>query len=189
MSEKLRIAKATAGLLGTLGYSLKAVRKFREGEYEEGMNHIAEAIGTAVKYWDDIDYTWNQLRGAVDNIWGTSHQSVMTVVQAPRFENGFFTGKWFSSDRRLVEFLYHDAATNAVSLCSPRSTAGYNVYTGGIDLEREVLVWTGYNSANHELLIVGSPDHEGHNIYCHTWQRNRRTDQFGVVDQFLISRM
>jgi hypothetical protein len=190
MSEKIRIAKATTGILRALGYSVDAVEYFKKKKYKEGMQDVAQAVGTVVRCWDDIDYTWNQLKDAVDQIWGTNYQSVVAVVQAPDFEHGFFTGKWFSSDRRQVELLYHNSLTNAISLCSPKATSpGYSVYTGGIDLELGVLVWTGYNSTNHQLLIIGTPDYGGDNIYCHTWYRDPKANQFNVVEQFSISRM
>ncbi len=133
----MRIAKTTGSILLTLGYSLKAVDSFRQGKYGESLSDVVNALKTVDKSWNDIDYTWNQLRDTTNAIIGSNHSSAIAAAQAKQNPYGFFTGKWKSSDRHNIEFIYYGKNINAIFLYSPRATGpGYNVYTGGIDLER-----------------------------------------------------
>jgi len=64
----------------------------------------------------------------------------------------------------------------------------YNVYKGVIDLDLELLVFTGFNSQGQELVVIGRPDNEGHRIECESWCRNRGTNQIAFMDRFVLAR-
>ena len=189
MSNETTIVRTVGSILSILGYTLKAIGKLKEKKYEEGFGNLAAALSTTVLEWENIQSSWEQI-----------HITTKPFVQLPtttssqleqlQQNQGFFTGQWYSSDKKQVELLYHDVRSNAVILYTPKQQAtDYNVYQGGINLKIDALVWTGFNSLNHELVIVGIPTYEGQQINCHTWFREPQSNQIKLVEQFSMTRI
>jgi hypothetical protein len=189
MSDKIRIAKTAMNLATIVANLAKAGEKFREGNRDEGLRNVGNALQTTYKNVEDFRYSYGELRKLVKNLFGYEHRAEINAAQnRSTQENGYFTGQWYSRTYDLTLLIYHYKDTNAISLYFPRSSSGYNEYIGGIDLENGVLVWTGRNSRNQEYVIVGTPDNQGHNMSCDTWAVDGN-NEIESAESFKLSRV
>lgn len=187
MSDLKRLASAASGVLQVLGYSVDAVNKFKQGRLGDSFVSAGHALQMASTRWRDIDYAFNQLSDAADRVFSAIPMpSSPALLPNPARELGFFTGRWSAGNTTVL--ITHYPQSNALSLYYPSPTTGTNVYTGGIDWEREVLVFTGYNGRSQPLLVVGIPDYDGHNIAVDAWTRDA-SNELTHLDGFVLSRM
>lgn len=189
MSDKKRITFATLNLLKVLGYSAKAIENFKKGKKDEGWQNLTSAVDTGLNNWKEFKYTYDELRISVNSVFGSNHRSEIHAAQN-NVGNGFFTGRWHSPEFNNTSLIFHEAETNAVSLYFPRGgTSEFNIYVGGIYIDQGVLVWTGKNSVNSEIVIVGTPDDGGYNMICQSWIENPETNQMELDTNFELNKI
>jgi len=190
MSEKTSNWKSAETILYLLGYSVKAFQSFKNGKENEAWKNVSSAAQKAVTNWSDLKYVWDQIHTKSQSSPGNNfHQNNISAAKYQSSSYGFFTGQWLASDTNRNELIFHDRQTNVVYLYSIKSSLSeYTIYQGGIDLENEIIIWTGYNKAGKELIIVGNPDNNGDYMDCDTWFNNPQTGKMDLFERFSLQR-
>lgn len=167
------LASAASTIFNVLGDGLKAQGYFKEGKGWETVGYSLRAGATIYNGWSDIENSWEIINDHTNKIF-TNVESRINQIQRSTmdFILGEYGGIWKNNDGNY-EILDHDKNTDLSTLSTQRVNGlGFNFYKGNYLSNKNKFVWTGYNSQNSELVIIGIPSWNRKEIEMLDWVRD-----------------